>query len=187
MTALTAAPAAPAPGGVARPPAMLIVLVVLALSPCLYSVVAFHGLSPRMLRPPVMRFVAASVAANLLTMGLSFHLKGRLDQRLSDIFRATALTHGGLAFVVLIVRHYFSIPILLTAPAVSIVGRRNDHGAEARRGPAMHRARGPLASGAWNRRPGLPGTGKPKRGDRRLRPCSDHLRRGAPPPCGRRW
>ena len=100
----------------------LLFLVALALAPAIYGLAAFHGAYWRMTKPPVLRFVAFSVLANLLVMAGSVDLTGRLDQRLSNIFRRTAIVHGMLAFLVLIFRHYFSIPMLLTGPVLSAAG-----------------------------------------------------------------
>ncbi len=52
----------------------------------------------------------------------SVDLAGRLDQRLSNILLRTAIFHGALAFFTLVTRHYYSIPMLLTAAPISAVG-----------------------------------------------------------------
>lgn len=97
-------------------------LGLMALAPLIYGFVAFHGAYWRMAKPAVERFVIFSVVANVVVIGGSAELSGRLDQRLSNIFRRTAVVHGTLAFLVLVTRHYFSIPMLLTGPLISAVG-----------------------------------------------------------------
>lgn len=97
-------------------------LATLAIAPLLYGFVAFHGAYWRMAKPGVERFVIFSVVANLAVISGSAELSGRLDQRLSNVFRRTAIVHGTLAFLVLVTRHYFSIPMLLTGPLISAAG-----------------------------------------------------------------
>ena len=111
----------------------LLMLAVLVLAPAIYGLAAFHGAWWRMAKPSVQRFVAFETFANLTVVVRSLGVAGRLDQRLSKLFRRTAVVHGALAFLVLISRHYFSIPMLLTGPilsawggAVGLVLRRTD-------------------------------------------------------------
>jgi len=60
--------------------------------------------------------------ANLLVMLGSLDLTGRIDHRLSNVMRRTAIFHGALAFLTLISRHYYSIPMLLTGAPLSAIG-----------------------------------------------------------------
>ena len=75
-----------------------------------------------MFKPRVLRFVAFGCLANLLVMLGSLHLTGRLDERLSNVMRRTAIFHGAIAFFTLIARHYYSIPMLLTGAPLSAIG-----------------------------------------------------------------
>ena len=97
-------------------------VVALLVAPFLYGLVAFHGAVAPILKPPVLRHVAFNSVANLLVMWGSLDLKGRLDQRLSDIVRRTAIFHGAVAFFTLIARHYYSIPMLLVGGPISAIG-----------------------------------------------------------------
>ena len=75
-----------------------------------------------MMKPRILRHVAFNSVANLLVMAGSLDLAGRLDQRLSNIVQRTAIIHGVLAFLTLITRHYYSIPMLLTGAPISVLG-----------------------------------------------------------------
>ncbi len=92
------------------------------MAPTLYGLVAFHGAVAPILKAPVLRHIAFNSLANFVVMWGSLDLKGRLDQRLSDIVRRTAIVHGALAFFTLIARHYYSIPMLLIGGPISAIG-----------------------------------------------------------------
>lgn len=92
------------------------------MAPIVYGLVAFHGVIAPALEPPVVRHIAFNSLANLAVMWTSLDLKGRLDQRLSAIVRRAALFHGAIAFFTLIVRHYYSIPMLLVGAPISVIG-----------------------------------------------------------------
>jgi lipopolysaccharide/colanic/teichoic acid biosynthesis glycosyltransferase len=121
--ALTPTGDAPAPS---RPSSrwieLFIVVAALVVAPCVYGLAAFHGAIAPIFKPPVLRHIAFNCAANLAVMWGSLDLKGRLDQRLSDILRRTAILHGALAFFTLIARHYYSIPMLLIGGPISALG-----------------------------------------------------------------
>ena len=96
-------------------------LVSLALMPAIYGLVAFHGDWRSMFKAPVLEHVAFNCMANLLVMWGAVRLMGRFDQKLSAVFLRTIIVHGSLAFLTLIFRHYYSIPMLLTGVASSAV------------------------------------------------------------------
>jgi lipopolysaccharide/colanic/teichoic acid biosynthesis glycosyltransferase len=101
---------------------VFIVVFALFVAPTIYGLVAFHGRFAPMLKPPVFQHIAFNSLANLAVMWGSIDLKGRLDQRLSDVLRRTAIFHGALAFFTLIARHYYSIPMLLVGAPISAIG-----------------------------------------------------------------
>jgi lipopolysaccharide/colanic/teichoic acid biosynthesis glycosyltransferase len=92
------------------------------VAPTIYALVAFHGAMAPVFKPPVLRHIAFNCVANLAVMWGSLDLKGRLDERLSDIVRRTAIFHGAVAFFTLIARHYYSIPMLLIGSPISAIG-----------------------------------------------------------------
>ncbi len=96
--------------------------VAVVVAPAVYGLIAFHGRVAPLTKPPVLRHIAFNSLANLFVMWGSLDLKGRLDQRLSDIVRRTAILHGALAFFTLIARHYYSIPMLLIGGPISAIG-----------------------------------------------------------------
>ncbi len=99
-----------------------IVIFVALVAPAIYGFVAFHGEYWRMEKARILRFIAFNCTANFLVMVGSLNMTGRLDQRLSNIVRRTAIVHGAIAFFTLIARHYYSIPMLLTGAPLSALG-----------------------------------------------------------------
>ena len=61
------------------------------LAPAIYGFVAFHGAWWRMAKPAVAAFIVLNVAVNLLVVLGSWNIAGRLDQRLTNILRRTAI------------------------------------------------------------------------------------------------
>ena len=100
--------------------ATLAALVVGALAigvgfmPWVYGLVAFHGRWGRMIHAPVPGHVALNVIANVLVMWSAIALNGRFDRKLAAVFTRTLVVHGALAFLILVTRQWYSIPMLLT-------------------------------------------------------------------------
>jgi lipopolysaccharide/colanic/teichoic acid biosynthesis glycosyltransferase len=97
----------------------LSLLVSFLVMPAVYDLVAFHAASREILRPPVLQHVAFNCLANATVMLTAIGVRGRLDQKLTVVFQRVLLAHGALAFLTLISRHYYSIPMLLTGVAAS--------------------------------------------------------------------
>jgi hypothetical protein len=89
-------------------------VVGLAIMPWIYGLVAFHGRWGKMLRPPVPGHVALNIVANLVVMWSAVALNGRFDRKLAAVFTRTLVAHGALAFLILVTRQWYSIPMLLT-------------------------------------------------------------------------
>jgi len=96
-------------------------LVGAAMMPALYGFVAFHGDYAPMMRAPVLRHVAFNWLANGVVMLGATRLAGRLDRKLAAVFARALLAHGALAFLTLVFRHYYSVPMLLTGVVCSTV------------------------------------------------------------------
>jgi len=111
--------AAVGPRGVA--PVVAIILCASAAMPLLYRLVAFHGawLHPQ---PAEVRWhVAFNCLANFLVAVGALQLTGRVDRRLSQVVLLALLCHGAVAFLTLVLRLYYSIPMLLTGPPCSLM------------------------------------------------------------------
>jgi len=112
-----------APRAAAGPGVAVLALACVALClgpmPLVYALVAFHGDFRPVMKPPVIEHVALNCAANLAVMLGALNLTGRLDQKLTSVFTRVLLAHGALAFLTLITRHFYSIPMLLTGIACS--------------------------------------------------------------------
>jgi lipopolysaccharide/colanic/teichoic acid biosynthesis glycosyltransferase len=89
------------------------------IMPAVYDLVAFHGAVAPLDYPPVLQHVLFNCAANAVVMLSAISLKGRFDLKLTLVFQRVLLAHGTLAFLTLISRHYYSIPMLLTGVAAS--------------------------------------------------------------------
>lgn len=97
------------------------ILALVIVSPMLYGLVAFHRIDARFFAPGVLRHVGFNVLANVVVMIGALRLNGRFDEKLSGVFRRALVAHGALAFWTLVSRHYYSIPMMLTGGALSIV------------------------------------------------------------------
>ena len=95
-------------------------VLLFALAPSIYGLVAFHGIDNRFFATPVFQHVALNVLANGVVAVSALRLTGRFDEKLSGVFRRVLVAHGALAFFILVSRHYYSIPMLLTAAVVSL-------------------------------------------------------------------
>ncbi len=91
------------------------------LMPPLYGLVAFHGDWAKVVRPPAPAHIAFISAANMVVMLSAITLNGRLDRKLAGVFTRTLVTHGAVAFIILVTRQWYSIPILLTGVFASSV------------------------------------------------------------------
>ena len=94
-------------------------IVGLGVMPCVYGLVAFRGHWDKMFRPPVPGHVVLNVVANIVVMWSAIALKGRFDRKLAGVFTRTLVVHGALAFLILVCRQWYSIPMLLTGVVAS--------------------------------------------------------------------
>jgi lipopolysaccharide/colanic/teichoic acid biosynthesis glycosyltransferase len=88
--------------------------------PVVYALVAFHGHLHPLLKRDVIEHVAFNCTANAAVMLGANYATGRLDQRLTRVFTRALATHGALAFMTLITRHFYSIPMMLVGGASSV-------------------------------------------------------------------
>ena len=96
-------------------------VLLLALTPVIYGLVAFHAIDQRLFAAPVLEHVALNVLANGVVAVSALRLAGRFDEKLSGVFWRVLMAHGVLAFFTLVSRHYYSIPMLLSGAALSVV------------------------------------------------------------------
>jgi lipopolysaccharide/colanic/teichoic acid biosynthesis glycosyltransferase len=96
-------------------------LVSLVVMPVVYGLVAFHGAVSPLTKAPVLEHLAANCCANLIVMMAVLRARGRLDQRLASLVSLTLLVHGGLAFLTLVTRHFYSIPMMVVGIAASVL------------------------------------------------------------------
>ncbi|MHB8529327.1 MAG: sugar transferase [Caulobacteraceae bacterium] len=101
--------------------ALACVLMPLLVMPVVYDLVAFRGGVAEALKAPVLEHIALNCVANAVVMLSAIRFQGRLDEKLGSVFNSVLLAHGSVAFVTLIFRHYYSIPMLLTGAAASAV------------------------------------------------------------------
>ena len=73
------------------------------------------------MRGEVLVTVLQNAAANFLVMVGSLGLKGRLDRKLALCLTRIGLTHGGLAFLVLVLHQFHSNQVMLLSVLASIV------------------------------------------------------------------
>ena len=108
-------------GGSAAALALTLATLVVSfwIMPAVYGLVAFHGAVAPLAKPSVLQHVLFNCSANAVVMLSAISLTGRLDQKLSLVFKRVLLAHGTLAFLTLVSRHYYSIPMLLTGVAAS--------------------------------------------------------------------
>ncbi|HEY5107294.1 MAG TPA: sugar transferase [Caulobacteraceae bacterium] len=97
----------------------LSLLIGFAVMPAIYGLVAFGGFSDEMTKPQVLAHIVFNCVANVAVMLSAIGLKGRIDQKITMVFKRVLLAHGALAFFTLVTRHYYSIPMLLTGGAAS--------------------------------------------------------------------
>jgi lipopolysaccharide/colanic/teichoic acid biosynthesis glycosyltransferase len=64
--------------------------------------------------------IFTNAAATLAVGFWSLRIAGRVDRKIAEVFRHVVFIHGGLAFIILISRNYYSIKIMLTAFAMSV-------------------------------------------------------------------
>ena len=97
------------------------ILLACALAmPGYYEWVAFHAPDGILFTPKILAHVLLNCAANAIVGIAALRLNGRFDQRLSQVFARTLLVHGALAFVTLVTRIYYSIPMTLFGVLASV-------------------------------------------------------------------
>lgn len=95
-------------------------VVCLLVLPPLYGLAAFHGDLASVLRPEVIGHLATICLANLAVAIGALRSRGRLDQRLAALLRLTLFAHGGLALGILVLRLFYSIPMMALGVAGSL-------------------------------------------------------------------
>ena len=88
-------------------------VVSLVVMPFVYVTAAFHADLRPLAKIPVVAHIFFNCTANLAVLLSARGFTGRLDQRVSAVFSRVLLFHGILAFLTLIFRSYYSIPMLL--------------------------------------------------------------------------
>ena len=96
-------------------------VVCFVLMPWVYVLVAFGANLAPLWRPGVLEHVGMECLANAAVMLSAIRLTARFDRRLAQIILRTLAAHGALAFITLIFRHYYSIPMMLTGAMISPV------------------------------------------------------------------
>jgi len=89
--------------------------------PATFGLVAFHGDWGRIVKAPVPDHLALNAAANAVVLLSAIRSRGRLDRRLAHVITRTLVAHGAVAFTILVLRQWYSIPIVLMAVLGSIV------------------------------------------------------------------
>ena len=95
-------------------------VLLFALAPAIYGLVAFHAIDKRFFATPILEHVALNLLANGVVAVSALRLTGRFDEKLSGVFRRVLVAHGALAFFILASRQYYSIPMLLAAAVLSL-------------------------------------------------------------------
>jgi lipopolysaccharide/colanic/teichoic acid biosynthesis glycosyltransferase len=100
---------------------LTVFLVAFAIMPAVYALMAFHGNWTRALRAPAPGHILFIAAANAVVMVSAVSVQGRLDRRLAGVIGRTLVVHGAVAFVILVTRQWYSLPILMTGLVASAV------------------------------------------------------------------
>jgi lipopolysaccharide/colanic/teichoic acid biosynthesis glycosyltransferase len=96
-------------------------LVCLLVMPPLYALAVFHGALAPLEAPEVIAHLAMICWANLMVTVGALRMRARLDRRLARLMRLTLFVHGGLALVILVARLFYSIPMMATGVAGSLL------------------------------------------------------------------
>lgn len=96
-------------------------IVSFTLMPIVYGLLTFGLAFPQVLQGPLLAHVWLNCAANALVMLGALLLTGRLDRKLAGVLTLLLIAHGGLAFLILTTRSFYSNQIMLTAVPVSAV------------------------------------------------------------------
>lgn len=98
-------------------------VVSFALMPVVYGLLTYGLTYPRHLQGPLLAHVWLNCAANALVVLGALLLTGRLDRKLAAVLTLLLIVHGGLAFLILTTRSFYSNQIMLTAvPASAVLG-----------------------------------------------------------------
>jgi lipopolysaccharide/colanic/teichoic acid biosynthesis glycosyltransferase len=92
--------------------AMAAGVVCLLVLPPFYVLAAFQADLAAALQPEVIEHLAMICAANLVVAVGALRSRGRLDQRLAALLRLTLFAHGGLALGILVLRLFYSVPLM---------------------------------------------------------------------------
>ena len=65
--------------------------------------------------------IAANCAANAIVMAAAWGLRGRLHEKIANLFNAILLTHGGLAVVIVTTHSVYSNWVLLASATISVL------------------------------------------------------------------
>jgi lipopolysaccharide/colanic/teichoic acid biosynthesis glycosyltransferase len=113
-------PASSRPRGLVLATAAMVVAIV-AIMPAAYALVALRGGAAPLADPRIEVHLAVNCAANLAVSLGALRSRDRLDRDLGRLATLTLLTHGTIAFVILVTRTYYSIPIMVLATGASFV------------------------------------------------------------------
>jgi lipopolysaccharide/colanic/teichoic acid biosynthesis glycosyltransferase len=92
----------------------------IVVMPLVYGLIAYHRDVHLLTKHEVLEHMAFNCIANAVVMVGANYTTGRLDQKLTEVFSRALAVHGALAFLTLISRHFYSIPMLLVGGASSI-------------------------------------------------------------------
>lgn len=101
-------------------PVIAIILAASAVTPWIYRLAAFHGAWLHAEPAFIQQHIALNCLANLFVVVAALRLTSRVDRRLSQIVQLALMGHGAVAFLTLVFRLYYSIPMMLTGPLWSV-------------------------------------------------------------------
>lgn len=101
--------------------AIVAMVVSFALMPVVYGLLTYGLTYPQHLQGPLLEHIWLNCAATALIMLGALLQTGRLDRKLAAVLTLLLIVHGGLAFLILTTRSFYSNQIMLTAVPVSAV------------------------------------------------------------------
>ncbi len=96
-------------------------VVCFVFMPWIYLLVAFGPTVGPLWKREVLEHIGMECSANAVVMLSAIRLTARFDRRLAQIILRTLAAHGALAFITLIFRHFYSIPMMLVGAMMSLV------------------------------------------------------------------
>ena len=104
-----------------RATVVISLIVCFVFLPWIYLLIAFGPNLAAIWKPGVIEHIGMECSANALVMLSAIRLTARFDRRLAQIILRTLAAHGALAFITLVFRHFYSIPMMLTGVVMSPV------------------------------------------------------------------